>query len=137
MLAHFNRQISHLPKILSIVTKKGLAVKKRIGYIGVQLFFMEMMMKSYVKALAVVACLALSQTALARQVAVCHTYGPYVNPLDSIDCQIGNVTEYKNTTLFELTKAGWSIQAVTPVQEKQERAGDSFGYITRIYLEKP
>lgn len=109
-------------------------MKKRIGYIGVQLFFMEMMMKSYVKALAVVACLALSQTALARQVAVCYEDGRIAYPTASIDCYIGNA-EGKETTLVEMTKAGWSIQAVNTIQYK--RNGDYFSYETYIYLEKP
>lgn len=111
-------------------------MKKRIGYISVQLFFMEMMMKSYIKALAVIACLSISQMALARQVAVCHGNGSYASPTDLITCYIGNA-EGKETTLVEMTKAGWSIQAVTPVQKAQERAGDWFGYFTFIYLEKP
>lgn len=92
-------------------------------------------MKSYVKALVVVACLALSQTALARQVAVCNVSGSWANPTETIECKIGNDITLKETTLFELTKAGWSIQAVTPVQWKRD--GDYFQYMTFIYLEKP
>lgn len=94
-------------------------------------------MKSYVKALAVIVCLALSQTALARQVAVCYENSSYANPTNSIICYIGNDNTGETTTLFELTKAGWSIQAVTPVHFKQERVGDLFDYYTYIYLEKP
>lgn len=96
---------------------------------------MEMMMKSYVKALAVVACLALSQTALARQVAVCDRSSVSAYPTSPIYCHIGSADTVKETTLFEMTKAGWSIQAVTPIQHK--RNGDYFDYYIRIYLEKP
>lgn len=109
---------------------------KKIGYISVQLFFMEMMMKSYVKALAVIACLSISQIALARQVAMCHT-SSYASPTASITCGIGNAGIGKETTLFEMTKAGWSIQAVTPIQLRQASTGNLFDYIILIYLEKP
>lgn len=80
-------------------------------------------------------CLILSQTALARQVAVCNVSGSWANPTETIECKIGNDITLKETTLFELTKAGWSIQAVTPTQWKRD--GDYFKYTTFIYLEKP
>lgn len=111
--------------------------KKKLAILAYNCFFMEMMMKSCIKALAVVACLALSQTALARQVAVCYKADERAYPTNSITCQIGNDGTEKTTTLFEMTKAGWSIQAATPVQRTQERAGDPFWYETYIYLEKP
>lgn len=83
------------------------------------------------KTLALIACLTLSQTALARQVAVCLFVGfSGVYPTDTLECKIGNDDNYKETTLFEMTKAGWSIQAVTPVTTP----GGIRGY---VYLEKP
>lgn len=99
-------------------------------------------MKSYIKALAVIACLSISQMALARQVAVCYEKEnvAYVMPLDTINCHIGNADVSKKTTLFEMTKAGWSIQAVTTVQAAQRamsNGGYYFDYTTFIYLEKP
>lgn len=113
-------------------------MKKKLTMLVYDCFFMECLMKSYIKALAVVACLVLSQTALARQVAVCYEDSAAAYPTNSLDCQIGNDgTTWKQTTLFEMTKAGWSIQAVTPVQRSQERVGDDFDYTTFIYLEKP
>lgn len=89
-------------------------------------------MKSYVlNALAVIACLSISQTALARQVAVCYQSSSGAYPTESIDCYIGNADTWKTTTLFELTKAGWSIQAVTPLQWSDGSVS------TYFYLEKP
>lgn len=95
-------------------------------------------MKSFtLKTLAVIACLTFSQTALARQVAVCYKSDERAYPTASIDCYIGNDDTKKETTLFEMTKAGWSIQAVATIQETQASTNNYFDYETRIYLEKP
>lgn len=87
-------------------------------------------MKRCVMATAIMLSGAFGGVATAKEVAVCHGFGVYATePLTKINCKIGDADNYKQTTLYALIKAGWSIHAVTPIKS-------GYDDITYIYLEK-
>lgn len=87
-------------------------------------------MKKFIMATTILLSSVFGGVAAAKEVAVCHGFGVYViEPLTKINCKIGDADNYKQTTLYALTKAGWSIHVVTPIKS-------GYDDITYIYLEK-